>query len=72
MAEQPLGLTTYYCYDADQVISEYDGSDMLLRKFIYGCGPFKIVLPKAFQNFAFYTLTFNFPDANPEGFATGS
>jgi RHS repeat-associated protein len=29
---------TKYCYDGDQVIAEYDGSDNLLRKFIYGPG----------------------------------
>jgi len=27
-----------YCYDGDQVIAEYDGSDNLLRKFVYGPG----------------------------------
>jgi len=30
--------TTKYCYDGDQVIAEYDGSDTLLRKFVYGPG----------------------------------
>lgn len=32
--------TTKYCYDCDQVIAEYeyDGSNNLLRKFIYGPG----------------------------------
>ncbi len=30
--------TTYCVYDGDQVIAEYDGSDNLLRKFIYGPG----------------------------------
>ena len=30
--------TQYYTYDGDQVIAEYDGSDTLLRKFIYGPG----------------------------------
>jgi RHS repeat-associated protein len=29
-------VTTKYCYDGGQVIAEYDGSDNLLRKFIYG------------------------------------
>jgi hypothetical protein len=29
---------TKYCYDGDQVIAEYDGSDTLLQKFIYGPG----------------------------------
>jgi len=29
-------VVTQYCYDGDQVIAEYDGSDTLLRKFIYG------------------------------------
>ncbi len=29
-------VTTKYCYDGDQVIAEYDGSDNLLWKFIYG------------------------------------
>jgi RHS repeat-associated protein len=32
------GTTTKYCYDGDQVIAEYDSSDNLLRKFIYGPG----------------------------------
>ena len=31
-------VTTKYCYDGDQVIAEYDGSNTLLRKFIYGPG----------------------------------
>ena len=31
-------VTTKYCYDGGQVIAEYDGSDILLRKFIYGPG----------------------------------
>ena len=31
-------VTTKYCYDGGQVIAEYDGSDNLLRKFIYGPG----------------------------------
>ena len=31
-------VTTKYCYDGSQVIAEYDGSDNLLRKFIYGPG----------------------------------
>lgn len=31
-------VTTKYCYDGDQVIAEYDGSDNLLRKFIFGPG----------------------------------
>ena len=31
-------MTTKYCYDGQQVIAEYDGSDNLLRKFIYGPG----------------------------------
>jgi len=30
------GVTTKYCYDGAQVIAEYDGSNTLLRKFIYG------------------------------------
>ena len=29
---------TKYCYDGGQVIAEYDGSNTLLRKFIYGPG----------------------------------
>ena len=29
---------TKYCYDGAQVIAEYDGSNTLLRKFIYGPG----------------------------------
>jgi hypothetical protein len=34
-----LGATiTTYCYDGYQVIAEYDGSNNLLRKFIYGPG----------------------------------
>ena len=32
------GAVTKYAYDGDQVIAEYDGSDTLLRKFIYGPG----------------------------------
>ena len=32
------GVTTKYCYDGAQVIAEYDGSNTLLRKFIYGPG----------------------------------
>ena len=31
-------MTTKYCYDGDQVIAEYDGSDNPLRKFVYGPG----------------------------------
>ncbi|MHC5119237.1 MAG: RHS repeat-associated core domain-containing protein [Planctomycetota bacterium] len=31
-------VTTKYAYDGAQVIAEYDGSDDLLRKFIYGPG----------------------------------
>lgn len=31
-------VTTKYCYDGDHVIAEYDGSDNLLRKFVYGPG----------------------------------
>ncbi|MBW7991992.1 MAG: hypothetical protein FVQ84_18520 [Planctomycetes bacterium] len=31
-------VTTKYCYDGQQVIAEYDGSDNLLRKFVYGPG----------------------------------
>ena len=30
--------TTKYCYSGAQVIAEYDGSDNLLRKFVYGSG----------------------------------
>lgn len=29
---------TKYRYDGDRVITEYDGNDTLLRKFIYGPG----------------------------------
>ena len=32
------GVTTKYCYDGARVIAEYDGSNTLLRKFIYGPG----------------------------------
>ncbi|MDH4240573.1 MAG: hypothetical protein OEW48_13515 [Phycisphaerae bacterium] len=32
------GVTTKYCYDGARVIAEYDGSNNLLRKFIYGPG----------------------------------
>jgi RHS repeat-associated protein len=32
------GVTTKYVYDGDQVIAEYNGSDTLLRKFVYGPG----------------------------------
>lgn len=31
------GVTTKYCYDGDQIIAEYAGSDTLLGKFV--CGP---------------------------------
>jgi len=31
-------VTTKYCYNGDHVIAEYDGSNNLLRKFIYGPG----------------------------------
>ncbi|MCJ7692058.1 MAG: hypothetical protein MUO22_01410, partial [Sedimentisphaerales bacterium] len=31
-------VVTKYCYDGAQVIAEYDGSDTLLRKFVYGPG----------------------------------
>ena len=31
-------IITQYVYDGDQVIAEYDGSDMLLRQFVYGPG----------------------------------
>jgi RHS repeat-associated protein len=34
----PTTTTTKYAYDGGQVIAEYDGSDTLLRKFIYGPG----------------------------------
>ncbi|MBU1087978.1 MAG: hypothetical protein KKD05_10760 [Candidatus Omnitrophica bacterium] len=30
--------TQYYIYDGDQVIAEYDGSNQLLRKYVYGTG----------------------------------
>jgi len=30
--------TVKYCYDGHQVIAEYDGSDTLLRKYVYGPG----------------------------------
>jgi len=32
------GVTTKYVYDGGQVIAEYNGSDTLLRKFVYGPG----------------------------------
>jgi len=31
-------VTTKYCYDGDRVIAEYDSSNNLLRRFIYGPG----------------------------------
>ena len=31
-------VTTKYAYDGDQVTAEYDGSDNILRKFVYGPG----------------------------------
>jgi RHS repeat-associated protein len=31
-------VATKYCYDGDQIIAEYDGSNNLLRKFVYGAG----------------------------------
>jgi hypothetical protein len=30
------GVTTKYCYDGSQIIAEYDDSNNLKRKFIYG------------------------------------
>ncbi len=33
-----LDKTVKYCYDRDQVIAEYDGSDTQLRRFVYGAG----------------------------------
>ncbi|MBN1392388.1 MAG: hypothetical protein JW947_06245, partial [Sedimentisphaerales bacterium] len=30
--------TIHYTYDGDQIIAEYDGSNNLLRKFLYGPG----------------------------------
>jgi RHS repeat-associated protein len=32
------GSTTKHCYDGGQIIAEYDGSNNLLRKFVYGPG----------------------------------
>ena len=32
----PSAVVTKYAYDGAQVIAEYDGTDTLLRKFIYG------------------------------------
>jgi len=32
------GVTTKYCYDSARVIAEYDGSNMLLSKFVYDPG----------------------------------
>jgi hypothetical protein len=29
---------TKYCYDGDQIIAEYDGSNTLTKKFVYGPG----------------------------------
>lgn len=34
----PSAVVTKYAYDGAQVIAEYDGTDTLLRKFIYGPG----------------------------------
>lgn len=30
--------TIHYVYDGDRVIAEYDGSNLLLRRFYYGAG----------------------------------
>jgi len=30
------GQLTKYCYDSDQIIADYDGSGVLLRKYVYG------------------------------------
>jgi hypothetical protein len=32
------GVTTKYCHDGVRVIGEYDGSNTLLSKFVYGPG----------------------------------
>ena len=32
------GTTSKYVYDGDQIIAEYDGSNNLVRKFVYGAG----------------------------------
>jgi len=32
------GMTSKYVYDGDQIIAEYDGSNNLVRKFVYGAG----------------------------------
>jgi len=34
----PTGQVVEYCYDGDQVIAEYNGAGLLLRKYIYGPG----------------------------------
>ena len=50
---------TKYCYDGDQVIAEYDGSNTLLRKFMYGPGidepicMFKYVAPTGIYYYHF-------------------
>lgn len=38
IAKDAGGTVTKYAYDGAQVIAEYDGTDTLLRKFIYGPG----------------------------------
>jgi len=46
-----------YVYDGDQVIAEYDDSDTLLRKFIYGPGidePICMIIPSGQANAGIY------------------
>ena len=38
IAKDAGGTVTKYAYDGAQVIAEYDGTDTLLRKFIYAPG----------------------------------
>ncbi|MHC4743167.1 MAG: hypothetical protein ACYS8Z_14730 [Planctomycetota bacterium] len=47
------------CYDGDQVIAEYDGSAILLRRFIYGGSTIKpfCMIDVADSNAIYYSVT---------------
>ncbi len=50
-------IITKYVYDGEQVIAEYDDSDTLLRKFIYGPGidePICMIIPSGQANAGMY------------------
>ena len=46
--------TTKYIYDNNQVIAEYNGSDILLRKFVYGSGIDEPVVIETFGGKFYY------------------